>query len=680
MVSRRVLSFLCLLVTLISQAIAKPQYQYAVCITEGEDYAPNSTYHTNLKTVLSRLTSNTQIDYGFYNATYGQDSDRVYASGICRGDVTPHACLTCLNNSTSLLLKQCPHQKRVAGGYDECMLHYSNRSVLGYYDSDFRVYLQSKNNVADWNKYSYVLNKLLSRLRVKASTADPNLNRKYASGNATGPNSKTIYANVQCDPDLTVAQCNDCLDGAFSEIPNCCDNMSGGMVIKFSCNFRYENYSFYKPTPDTLTLQLSPQGASPPSPAPSTTANSSESTYHGKSNKSKAVIAKYVVPIVVFAGLLIFICIYLRVRKRTKHFKSEAKVDDEIKEVESSQFDFDTIIVATNNFSVANKLGRGGFGPVYKGMLFNKQEVAIKRLSSYSGQGDIEFKNEVLLMSRLQHRNLVRLLGFCIEREERLLVYEFLPNKSLDNFLFDPMKRAHLDWKKRYKIIEGIAHGLLYLHEDSQPRIVHRDLKSSNILLDADMNPKISDFGLARLFVADETQIKASKIAGTYGYMAPEYARHGKLSTKLDVFSFGVIILEIVSGQKNNGFRNGENVEHLLSFAWKNWRKGTAANIIDPTLNNAFRDEIVRCIHIGLLCVQEKVADRPTMASVVLMFDSHSFAVPIPWQPAYFMNNRSLSDIKFSGCSSVETRSKEQKSDSADASANEASISSLYPR
>ncbi|KHN02666.1 Cysteine-rich receptor-like protein kinase 29 [Glycine soja] len=549
--------------------------------------------------------------------------------------------------------------------------------MFSYQESSFRFYFWEETNVTNWDQYSYVLNQLLSRLRVKAATSNSNLHRKFAAGNATvpTPSSQTIYAVVQCYPDLTAAECNDCLSGAFSEIPKYCNNRSGCGGIKLSCNFRYENSSFYEPTPDTVTLQFSPQGS--PSPTPSITSNSSER----KSSKSQAVNAKYVVaPILFFVGLLILICIYLRVRKSTKHFESEPMVDDEIKLVVSSQFDFDTIRVATNNFSDANKLGQGGFGPVYKGTLFNKQEVAIKRLSSNSCQGNIEFKNEVILMSRLQHRNLVRLLGFCYESEERLLVYEFLPNKSLDKIIFDPIERAHLDWKKRHKIIEGIALGLLYLHEDSQQRIIHRDLKLSNILLDADMNPKISDFGFARLFNADQTLLNASKIAGTYGYMAPEYARHGKLSTKLDVFSFGVVILEIVSGKKNSGFRIGESVEHLLSFAWKNWTKGTADKIIDPALNNALRDEILRCIHIGLLCVQEKVADRPTMASVILMLDSHSFALPVPLQPAYFMKNSCLSVIQFSGCSSVETGSNEQKSDSADVSANEASISSLYPR
>ncbi|QCE08404.1 serine/threonine-protein kinase PBS1 [Vigna unguiculata] len=663
MVSETVLFFLSLLGILISQAIAEPDYQYnyTICYQSG-DYDPNTTYQTNLNTVLSRLTSNTQIDNGFYNSSYGQDSDRVYATGLCRGDVSPHTCLTCLNHSTSLLLKYCPHQKEAVGGFDLCMLHYADDSIFGYQDSSFRFYFWWEANVTDWNQYSYVLNKLLFKLREKAASADSFNRNKFAAGNATGPSSETIYAVVQCSTELTEAECNDCLGGAFSEISKYCNNRIGGGIVKLSCNFRYMNSSFYEPTAETLALQLPPQGfASPPSssPTPYTTSNSSQSTYHGKSNRSQPVNAKYVVPIIVFTGVLILICIYLRLWKLRKYFESEAKVDDKIIQLESSRFDLDTIRVATNNFSDANKLGQGGFGPVYKGTLFNEQVVAIKRLCSNSGQGDIEFKNEVLLMSRLQHRNLVKLLGFCFEREERLLVYEFLPNKSLDNHIFDHIGRAHLDWKKRYGIIKGIAYGLLYLHEDSQQRIIHRDLKLSNILLDDNMNPKISDFGFARLFNVDQTQFNASKIAGTYGYMAPEYARHGKLSMKLDVFSFGVIMLEI---------------------AWKNWMKGRIANIIDPALHNGLRDEIVRCIHIGLLCVQEKAADRPTMASVVLMLDSHSFALPVPLQPAYFMKNSCLSVIQFSRYGSTETGSSEQKSYCADGSANEASISSLYPR
>ncbi|XP_050217236.1 LOW QUALITY PROTEIN: G-type lectin S-receptor-like serine/threonine-protein kinase SD1-1 [Mercurialis annua] len=216
-------------------------------------------------------------------------------------------------------------------------------------------------------------------------------------------------------------------------------------------------------------------------------------------------------------------------------------------------FDLSTLMKATDNFSSLNKLGQGGFGRVYKGILIDGREIAVKRLSESSGQGPTEFKNEVIMISKLQHRNLVRLLGCCIQRDEKMLVYEFMPNKSLDFFIFDEMRIKFLDWDKRAHIIDGIARGLLYLHQDSRLRIIHRDLKASNVLLDKDMNPNISDFGMARIFGGDQTEANTNKVAGTFGYMSPEYAVDGLFSMKSDVFSFGVLVLEIVSGKKNRG-------------------------------------------------------------------------------------------------------------------------------
>ncbi|GJX47329.1 cysteine-rich receptor-like protein kinase 15 [Tanacetum coccineum] len=229
----------------------------------------------------------------------------------------------------------------------------------------------------------------------------------------------------------------------------------------------------------------------------------------------------------------------------------------------------------------------------------------------------VEFKqSRSYLLARLQHRNLVRLLGYSIEGSERLLMYEFVENASLDQFIFDPTKRATLDWDRRYKIIGGVARGLLYLHEDSRLKIIHRDMKASNVLLDSQMSAKIANFGMARLFTPAETQGNTSRIVGTYGYMAPEYAMHGQFSVKSDVFSFGVLVLEIVTGQKNHSFQNGVMMEDLLSHAWKSWRDGTASSLIDPILYSSSTRNMMRCIHIGLLCVQEDVNNRPTMASV----------------------------------------------------------------
>ncbi|KAF3455593.1 hypothetical protein FNV43_RR00227 [Rhamnella rubrinervis] len=294
-----------------------------------------------------------------------------------------------------------------------------------------------------------------------------------------------------------------------------------------------------------------------------------------------------------------------------------------------------TLISATDNFSATNMLGKGGFGSVYKGQLVNGQEIAVKRLSKHSGQGMQEFKNEVMVIAKLQHRNLVRLLGCCIHKEEKMLIYEYLPNKSLDQFIFDVTRRAHLDWSKRFEIICGITRGILYLHQDSRLKIIHRDLKASNVLLDASMNPKISDFGMAKMFGEDQIQANTNRIVGTYGYMSPEYAMQGLYSTKSDVFSFGVLLLEIISSRKITECINGSHFPNLIGHVWELWNDGRVFDIVDPALCQPFStDEVSRCIHIGLLCVQEAATQRPTMSDVIFMLANET-PLPPPNTPAF---------------------------------------------
>ncbi|XP_023894462.1 G-type lectin S-receptor-like serine/threonine-protein kinase CES101 [Quercus suber] len=320
-------------------------------------------------------------------------------------------------------------------------------------------------------------------------------------------------------------------------------------------------------------------------------------------------------------------------------------------------FSFESITIATSNFSTENKLGEGGFGPVYKGKLPDGREIAIKRLSKSSGQGLLEFKNEVILIAKLQHTNLVRLLGFCIQEEENMLIYEYMPNKSLDIFLFDPTKKYILNWKTRFNIIEGIAQGLVYLHKYSRLRIVHRDLKASNILLDEEMNPKISDFGLARIFGLKESEENTNRVVGTYGYMSPEYAMNGVVSIKTDVFSFGVLLLEIVSGKKNNSRYHSDHPLNLIEYAWKLWNEGKDLELIDPTIldDSCSLYEVSRCIHVGLLCVQDQATDRPTMLNVVSMLSNETLQLSPPKQPVFFINTFveeiPVSEIKPGSCS-----------------------------
>ncbi|KAJ9566163.1 hypothetical protein OSB04_002129 [Centaurea solstitialis] len=606
------------------------------------NFTSNSAYERNLDNALASLTSDTSITYGFYNRSVGETPNKANVIALCRGDVEPDDCRRCINASSRRLRENCPNQKAaIEQWFDNCMVKYSNETILGKLDYNGRYVVRNGNNASNVDRFNQALSQLLKQLRTDASSGGSH--RKYASGNNTnGPMLTTIYGRMQCTPDLSEADCYNCLDWAMVQIPDCCVNRRGVRVVYHSCDLRYEVYRFFT---DTVSLAQTPPPLPPPPPAPIELSPPPQLPPSDGSSNTSIIFIAVVATISLVILVAVFVCIFKRRNRKTERRPSvnlvyEDVETDEFSTSESLQYRFAVIRAATDNFSENNKLGQGGFGTVYKGKLQDEQEIAVKRLSSNSGQGEQEFKNEVLLLARLQHRNLVRLLGFSLEGSERLLMYEFVHNASLDQFIFDQVKRESLGWERRYKIIHGVAKGLLYLHEDSRLKIIHRDLKAGNVLLDVNMNAKIADFGMARLFTVEETQANTSRIVGTYGYMAPEYALHGQFSVKSDVFSFGVLVLEIVTGRKNHTFQNGMMVEDLLSHAWKSWRDGTISSIIDPTLrdgSNSLRD-IVRCIHIGLLCVQEDVSDRPTMASVVLMLGSLSLTLGVPSEPAFFVH------------------------------------------
>ncbi|CAL8148771.1 unnamed protein product [Prunus armeniaca] len=659
--SSRSLFFFITLAIIILNLVAPAISQYDGMCTERTDYCwkcsdtgiytPGDKYHENLNSLLSSFSSsNTQNNYGFYNSSLGQDQNQVNAIALCRGDISEDSCHACLNKSADVLLQNCTrHQKEAIVWAEPCMARYSNNLIFGIEQVDPVQHVPSEK----YARNDLVLTSLLAILSDRAASGDSL--KKFAAGHATVSGGEKIYALVQCTPDLDKQNCSNCLKQSVSEIQTCCGG-KGGRVLRPSCNLRYEAGLFFESTANSLVDIPAPvppapapeEGTAPPPPEEGTTPAPEEGTAppppeedtapapeeaKKKSNTKQTVIIIAVV-LVVFVTIFSSICFFYRVRKRRVKLEQDEN-SEEVSLGDSLQYDFETIRSATDDFSDANMLGRGGFGAVYKGRLLNGQPIAVKRLSKNSGQGDREFKNEVMLVAQLQHRNLVRLLGFCLKAEERLLIYEYVPNTSLDHFIFDPNNHEHLDWETCYKIIGGIARGILYLHEDSRLRIIHHDLKASNILLDKYMNPKIADFGMARLFVIDQTQGHTRTVRGTYGYMAPEYVIHGCFSVKTDVFSFGVLVLEIVSGKKIGSFRYGENEEDLLTYAWRNWRENTFQNIIDPVLTRSSLMETMRCIHIGLLCVQENAVDRPTMASVVSMLNSQSLALPVPSQPAF---------------------------------------------
>ncbi|XP_019196516.1 PREDICTED: probable LRR receptor-like serine/threonine-protein kinase At1g56140 [Ipomoea nil] len=348
-----------------------------------------------------------------------------------------------------------------------------------------------------------------------------------------------------------------------------------------------------------------------------------------------------IVGIVVGVGVVSFLSVFavycfVQRRKRQDTYDDEEFLGMDAKPY---TFSYADLKAGTSDFSPSNKLGEGGFGPVYKGTLDDGRNVAVKQLSVASHQGKSQFVAEIATISAVQHRNLVKLYGCCYEGDRRLLVYEYHENKSLDQALFGGSNLC-LDWPRRFEICLGVARGLAYLHEESRLRIVHRDIKASNILLDSDLNPKISDFGLAKLYDDKKTHI-STRVAGTIGYLAPEYAMRGHLTEKADVFSFGVVALEIVSGRPNSDSSLEQDKIYLLEWAWHLHENNRDVDVVDENLPDFNEDEVKRVIGVSLLCTQASPGLRPSMSRVVAMLSGDTEVPTVTSRPSY------LTDWKF---------------------------------
>ncbi|EHA8588333.1 cysteine-rich receptor-like protein kinase 6 [Cocos nucifera] len=587
-----------------------------------DNYTTNSTYDSNLRLLLSNLTTRTVLAGGFSNATVGQSPDQVIGLALCRGDVNTSLCRSCLNTASVDILRFCPNYKAAVIWYDLCHLRYANQDFLSMPDNNPQPFLKGAEGIPDRDLFDELVMKLVNAVTDWAAF---NSTRKFATGEVNFTTAfPKIYGLAQCTWDLTGFQCQQCLQWLIGRIPTWFEGERWATMLGVRCYLRYNVSKFYQ---EASILRLASQLVNGTAPAAPHVVRE-----EGNKKNMTGLVLPIVIPLVIAFVLICIICIcFWRRRKSTIKLPDES-IPEEITGVKSLLLDLSILRVATANFSEVNKLGQGGFGTVYQGILPDGRQIAVKRLTTSSRQGVEEMKNELALLAKLQHRNLVRLLGVCLEEQEKLLVYEYVPNRSLDTFLFDPIKSKRLSWGKRYKIIEGIARALQYLHEDSQLKIVHRDLKASNILLDAHMNPKISDFGLARLFGGDQTEGTTSQVVGTLGYISPEYAMRGHFSTKSDVYSFGVLVLEIVTGRDNSDLS-----EDLLSYTWEKWSEGRSLEMLDPALGQHCQgSEVLKCIQIGLLCVQENPSDRPNMSTVVLMLNSNTVSHKAPSKPALY--------------------------------------------
>ncbi|KAM3385174.1 hypothetical protein ACQJBY_009241 [Aegilops geniculata] len=616
------------LVVLLLSSPAPSAGDQLFCAGANGKYSPNSTYRASLRSLADELTARAMKSHSA-TGTAGAGSGKVYGAVLCRGDSTGADCSGRLREAFGRTIDA------DSTGAAACALHkdvalYSELYQLRFSDEDF---LSAFSNAPEWvdgtnlnlvpaadaGQFDELVAKL-TRSLAEAAAAQPD---RYATADAPWSpreSKRTVYGLAQCTQDMPPERCRACLDGIGAEIRRRIGSSKmGGAIHGARCTLRYETGTQFF----------------------------TEAATGQRKGHALLIIATVYSLSVVCTRLLFCVLYIIRRRKRGKINSTEQpKNMDEILRLwkmedtgsEFSLYDFSQIADATDNFSPGKILGQGGFGPVYKGIFPDGQEVAIKKLAARSRQGLVEFKNEIQLVAKLQHRHLVRLLGCCIHDEEKILIYEYMSNKSLDYFIFDPNRRTSLNWMIRLKIVQGIAQGLLYLHEHSRLRIIHRDLKASNILLDSELNPKISDFGMARIFPSDATQTKTSRLVGTYGYMAPEYAFEGLLSIKSDVFSFGVLLLEIISGKRSAGFQHyGEGEFHnLLQYAWQMWDEKRWHEFIDQSIGDEYEPgDMMKCLRLALMCVQVKAVDRPTMSDIVAMLSSDDITVPEPRQPAY---------------------------------------------
>ncbi|XP_074586773.1 cysteine-rich receptor-like protein kinase 2 [Curcuma longa] len=600
---------LSLLLLLCGHAKGDPRSQ-TVEVTCSRQLEHNSmAYVPNFLATMDSIASQIRTD-GFGKATVGSGPDANYGLSQCYGDLSSLDCVLCYAEARTVLPKCFPN----TGGriyLDGCFMRAENYSF-------FSEYIGPEDRTICGNKTSNgrAFEQAAQQGLLKAVNKAPG-NGGYAkiSVPETEGSNRSAYVLANCWRTLNETTCKACLENASASAVQCLP-WSEGRVLNTGCFLRYSDTNFLNPD---------------------------ASRSHQRSIIAM-VVAVGSALIVVVVGITVAVRVWKqRKLKKKRGLNNSVSIEPGLYN-HSLNFKYSTLEKATGGFSDSNKLGQGGFGTVYKGTLVDGREIAVKRLFFNNKHRVADFFNEVNIINSVEHKNLARLLGCSCSGPESLLVYEFLPNKSLDGFLFDPERGKELNWQTRLGIITGTAEGLSYLHQNSKMKIIHRDIKASNILLDIKFRPKIADFGLARTFQDDKSHISTA-VAGTLGYMAPEYLARGQLTEKADVFSFGVLMIELVIGKSNNRSKIYEcfsdSSESLLTQAWKHFQSGTIEQMIDPNIRldnyqdvDTVKEEIVRVFHVGLLCTQESPSLRPSVASALRMLSTDS-ELPAPTKPPF---------------------------------------------
>ncbi|XP_057983876.1 cysteine-rich receptor-like protein kinase 42 [Malania oleifera] len=582
----------------------------------------NSTFITGFVQEMEQLSqhiNNQRWGTGFVNST-----PPIYGLVQCYRDLSQTDCLLCYS-AIRTKIPRCLPATSAWIYLDGCFLRYENYSFFGESVDPVRDTVNCTStvgsNVAESAQqgFSDGVARAIDNV-TKTAVANGGFGVAEVAGGA-----ETVYAMAQCWSSVSREGCRACLEKAGNESKGCLPSREG-RGLNAGCYLRYSTTKFF---------------------------GNDEAVAGGSGNISTGVIVGIisVAATVLCLTLCVAYAAYLRLSKKERERRNLIRTST-ARNKSSLNFKYETLEKATNYFDPSRKLGQGGAGSVYMGILSDGTTVAVKRLVFNTRQWVDEFFNEVNLVGGIEHKNLVKLLGCSIEGPESLLVYEYLPNRSVDQFISDKGRPQNLNWKQRFNIILGTAEGLAYLHGGSQIRIIHRDIKSSNILLDENLNAKIADFGLARCFAADKTHLSTG-IAGTLGYMAPEYLVRGQLTEKADVYGFGVLVLEIVCGRKNNLLVQGSS--SLLQTVWKLYKLNRLPEAVDPCLEGDFPvKEVSNVMQIALLCAQALPTLRPSMVDIVQMLTEEDHEIPVPNQPP-FLNASvldSMGSIKYSSTSS----------------------------